>query len=129
MSSYDSTSSTVTSIVLVPLVSIHKDIRKSYKYYQFFLVSSFLKAVVRPEHLIVNVNSLLQLVQLHVEIGMTLLLLPQPDGMLDVVLIIRVPIVVLVLTFSEHTDLLETYLAPFDLLWLRLFLNSSRLLK
>lgn len=88
-----------------------------------------MKAVVRAEDLIVNVNSLLQLVQLHKEIGMSLLLLPQSYGMLDVVIILGVPIVILVVTFREHTDLLETCLAPFDHLWLRLFPDSSRLLK
>jgi hypothetical protein len=48
---------------------------------------------------------------------------------LDVILIIGFLIVVLVLIFGEHTNLFKTDLAPFYLLWLRSFLDSSRLLK
>ncbi len=106
MNFYDLTSSFTTSVVRVLLISTLKDKLLRRQYYKFFLVSSFLKAVFRPKHLIVDVNSFLQLVQLHVEIRMSLLLFPYPYGVLDVIFIFGFLIVVLVLIFCEHTNLL-----------------------
>ena len=89
LSFYESTFSTRVFGVLFQLIS--KDVWWFIMInfaYQFFLISSFLKAIISSKNLVININSLFKLVKLHIEVRVPLFLLSQTNGMLDVILVI-----------------------------------------